>query len=433
MTSPAGAERGTPAPSAYAWYVAIVMMLTYAVQHIDRQIMGVVLEPVKKEFGLADTQLGLISGLAFGAAYSLTVIPMGMLVDRFNRRNILAAALAVWSAMTALGSLATSYGQLAVARVLVGAAESGGSPSAIGLVSDYFPREKRSSATGIFFFGQGIGILAGFGLGGYVVATYGWRTTLLIAGLPGLLLTLLILATIKEPKRTEYEQPQSLRAILVDLGASVATVWRRRSLFWLIVGTLFGSSMVAAIMIWIVSFLVRTHGVDVRTAGLAVGVAMGLSGAFGAATGGFAADWFGKQRPANVPLQLGLTQALAILLFAAAFLTGSYVVAVVAGSLGLMLSHMRDGPVYAWCANLAGSRRRGKILALAFLLNNLVGYGLGPALAGRLSDFYARTAGAASLQYALLTVIALGTIGIVPFLLACRTIEADLANAEELP
>jgi MFS family permease len=414
----------------YAWYVAVVLMLTYAVQHIDRQIMSVILEPVKAEFKLADAELGLLSGLAFAAAFSITVIPMGILVDRGNRKKILTVTLAVWSGMTALGSVTTSFVQLVIARLLVGAAESGGTPSAIAIISDYFPKHKRSSATGIFFFGQGIGILAGFALGGFIVMEYGWRTTLLVAGLPGLILALLILVTVREPKRITLGGNTANLADQSSLIQTLALLWKRRSLFWLVTGTLFGSAMMAAILVWIVSFLVRTHEVDIRTAGLAVGLGMGLSGAFGAITGGFAADWFGRQRPANVPLQIALTQALAVAAFAFAFLTGNYVAAVVAGSLGLMLSHMRDGPVYAFCAMLAGASRKGRIMAIVLLFNNLVGYGLGPLLAGLLSDFYAATAGADSLKYALLTIVAVGLLGVVPFLLACRTVEADLAEAD---
>lgn len=282
---------------------------------------------------------------------------------------------------------------------------------------------------GLFFFGQGIGILAGFALGGAVVAAYGWRTTLLIAGLPGLALALLIWLTVREPKRAADTGRGT--AGEVALGAALTVMWRRRSLFWLVVGMLFGSAMVAAILIWIVSFLVRQHGVDLRTAGFAVGIGMGLSGALGAVSGGFIADWFGKQRPENVPLQIAATQALGVASFAFGFLTGDYLLAVAAGSLGLMLTHARDGPVYALCATLAGSRRRGRVLALVLLLNNLVGYGLGPLLAGVLSDFYARSSGAHALQYALLSVVALGALGIVPFLIAARTIEGDLVMAED--
>jgi MFS family permease len=423
----ANAPAATPA---YAWYVAALMMLTYAVQHIDRQIMAVILEPVKREFGLADTQLGLLSGLAFAAAYSLAVIPLGMLVDRGNRRNLLCIVLTLWSALTALGACVTSYTQLVFARLMVGAAESGGSPAAISLIADYFPPSRRSSATGLFFFGQGIGILAGFALGGAIAAVHGWRTAMLVAGLPGLALALLIWLTIREPQRRADTQAKAAN-VNAGLGEAVALLWRRRSLFWLVLGTLFGSAMVAAILIWIVSFLVRQHGVDLRTAGLAVGIGMGLSGAFGAAAGGFLADWFGRQRPENIPLQIALTQTACVAVFAFTFLTSNYLFAVAAGSFGLMLAHTRDGPVYAMCATLAGARRRGKVMALVLLLNNLVGYGLGPLLAGVLSDFYSHTVGASALQYALLTVVALGTLGILPFLFATRSLSADLARADE--
>lgn len=415
-------------PGCYSWYVATVMMMTYAVQHIDRQIMSVVLEPVKREFQLADAQLGLLSGLAFAIAYSLAVLPLGMLIDRTNRKWVLSAVLAVWSGMTALGSFASSYGQLVAARLLVGGAEAGGSPAAISLIADYFPRDRRSGATGVFFFGQGLGILAGFALGGFIVTTYGWRDTLLVAGLPGLVLAALIALTIREPRRSAAAETAGFQ---IGLLQSLSLVWQRRSLFWLILGTLFGSVMVAAILVWIVSFLVRTHEVDLRSAGLAVGVGMGLAGALGAACGGFSADWFGRQRPANIPLQLALTQASAVASFALAFLSESYLLAVAAGAAGLMLSHTRDGPVYAWCAILAGNSGRGRVIAMVLLLNNLVGFGLGPLLAGLLSDFFAQHAGEAALQFALLTVVAIGSIAIIPFMLAARTIEADLEAAEE--
>lgn len=416
--------------ASYSWFVAVILMMTYAVQHIDRQIMAVILEPVKTEFSLSDSQLGLLSGLAFAVAFCVAAIPVGILVDRGNRRNILVVALTIWSGMTALGALATSYFQLVAARLLVGAGESGGTPSAISLLSDYFPREKRSSATGIFFFGQGIGILSGFALGGFIVAEYGWRAALLVAGVPGLILAAIIFLSVREPAKQAPPR-------LADDGANAATyadtlrvVWRQRSLFWIVVATLFGSAMMAAVLTWIVSFLVRTHGVDVRSAGLAVGIGMGLSGAFGAASGGFVADWFGRQRTRNVPLLIALTQGFSVVSFAIAVLSGQYILAVAFGSLGLMFSHMRDGPAYAYCATLAGAGRRGKIMALVLILNNFVGYGLGPLLAGALSDFFAATMGEDSLRFALLGIVAIGAVGILPFVFAARTIEPDVAWAE---
>src|SRR4029453_10020174 len=173
-------------------YVLGVLVVVYTMNFIDRQILSILLEPIKHDLGLSDTQLGLLTGFAFGVFYATLGVPIARLADRSNRRNLIAVALAVWSGMTAFSGLAQNYVQLLLARIGVGVGEAGCSPSAHSMISVYFAGERRATALGIYSLGIPVGILFGFTLGGLISDTFGWRAAFFVVGVPGLLLALLL-------------------------------------------------------------------------------------------------------------------------------------------------------------------------------------------------------------------------------------------------
>lgn len=187
--------------AAYRNYALFVLMLGYTANYVDRQILAILLEPIKQDLGVSDTQLGFLSGITFAIFYATLGVPIAMLADRTNRRNIVAAAIAIFSTMTVVCGFVTSFVQLALARIGVGIGEAGSSPPSHSMISDMFPPEKRASAMGVYSLGINIGILVGFLVGGWVSQWYGWRAAFFVVGAPGILIALLIRFTLKEPER----------------------------------------------------------------------------------------------------------------------------------------------------------------------------------------------------------------------------------------
>ena len=181
-------------------------MLVYTFNHIDRQILLILVEPIKTDLEVSDSAIGLLTGFGFAIFYATFGIPIAMWADRGNRRNILALSLATWSGMTALSGLAQNYWQLLLARMGVGVGEAGGTPPATSMIADLYAPKERAFALGIYTSGIGLGILAGFVIGGYVYQAFGWRVAFFVAGVPGLLLALIVRLTVREPVRGEIEQ-----------------------------------------------------------------------------------------------------------------------------------------------------------------------------------------------------------------------------------
>ena len=183
----------------YRWYAVGVLTAVYASSQVDRQIMAILLEPIKIELGASDTQMGFLVGLTFAIFYATLGMPIAMLADRTNRRNIITAAISIWSAMTVLCGYAASFFQLALARIGVGVGEAGSTPPSHSIIADLFPPERRGTAMGVFALGVNIGLLIAYLAGGWLSEHYGWRLTFVIVGLPGLLIAAILYLTVAEP------------------------------------------------------------------------------------------------------------------------------------------------------------------------------------------------------------------------------------------
>lgn len=203
MTTDTLTDGQAPAPHrpGYRFYVLAVLILIYMLNFLDRQIIGILAAPLKEEFGMSDSQFGLLGGIAFASVYSTLAIPLAWLADRFSRVWIMTGALAVWSGFTALCGMAGSFGQLFLCRMGVGVGEAGGVAPAYSLIADYFPPHQRARALAAFAFGIPLGMAAGTLVGGLLAATYGWRTAFIVVGLLGLLVAPLLRLTVKDPKR----------------------------------------------------------------------------------------------------------------------------------------------------------------------------------------------------------------------------------------
>ena len=405
----------------YRAYVLFILWITYILNFVDRQLVTILLEPIKLEFGVSDTAMGFLTGFAFALFYASLGVPVARLADRWSRRNVIAISVGLWSAMTALCGLAGSFWQLALARVGVGIGEAGGTPPSHSLIADYFPPNQRSTALSIHATATQCGVLIGMLGGALVAAEYGWRMAFIFFGIPGVLVSLLIAFTVKEPPR---ESPLSTDSMLSD----VKYIWALPG-FSLI--ALAGASTALAaygLGAWSPSFLMRTHGLSLVETGLLLGGAGALSGIIGAVGGGILCDRLVK-RDQRWQLWLPAIGAFATAPLMLAFLLwpeshqitvgdSMIPVAIIFTLLGGVVAAFWIGPTYAAIQTLSPGNMRAQAAAIFLFLFNLIGMGLGPLVIGILSDLLTPIFGVDSLRYAMASSLSLVFLGGILFLRA---------------
>lgn len=373
----------------YAWYVAIVLMLCNTLSFIDRQILGLLVTPIKQELGISDTRIGLLQGLAFGIFYTVLGLPMGRIADRSSRRNLVAAGIFCWSLMTALSAGARSFWTLFAARMGVGVGEAALSPSAFSLLSDYFPKERLATALSVFsmgiFFGSGLALI----VGGLVIGWVGsWRLTFLIVGLPGLLATLLVF-TIKEPGRKNLLRTAAgevSKPGFAEVFAQVKLRWQ--SVVGICLAFAFQALCNYAQQAWLPTFFVRVHGWTPRQAGLTLGVISLATGLLGAYLGGLLCDHWQRRGKADASLRVGvLATACAGIFFSLAMAMPMLRMQLVLLLPAFFFLAMPIGSSYASLQLILPNQVRGQIGALQILTLNLGGLILGPFLPGFFNDY----------------------------------------------
>ncbi len=381
----------------YVSYIVIVCFLVYTINFIDRQILAILLSPIKQELQLKDVHLGLLSGTAFGLFYATLGVPIGRLADRYPRRNVMAICIALWSAMTALCGTARGFAMLLLYRVGVGVGEAGGSPPAISLISDYVHPSKRARALSIFSMGVPIGILIGFLAGGYLREHLGWRAAFFAVGVPGLLVALLLRLTVREPPRDAGRALPPVREVFRFL-------WERRSFRYLSLGSGLYAFAGYSTSFMIALFLERSHGLTPMQQGQAAALIVGGGAGVGTFLGGFVADaWARRDRRAYALVPM-ITMALAVPSAAAAFLVESTAAAIPLLMLPGLFGQMYQGPAFAASQSLGTPAMRVTTAAVLFFIINIIGLMFGPATTGWLSDALAPSYGQESLRYALLFV-----------------------------
>ena len=407
----------------------ILLTLIATVQFFDRAMMVIVVEPIKQEFGLSDSQLGLVAGLSYAVAFAVAGIPLGWLADRVNRRNLLAGVVAAWSAFVALAGSASSYAALVATRVGIGAMDAGGQPCSVSMIADMVQREKRAGAVAVFFAGVPLGMLLGFLGGGLIASEYGWRAGFYVAAVPGLVLAVLLWFTVKEPQRGATEPAGQALEKAPPLMQSLAFMAGQRSLVLIIVASVLVTATSSAMMSWIGSLLIRTHQLSLPAVGVMTALCMGGVGAVGTLLAGSLADRLGAQDMRWQPRLMALAAALIALFGAGVCLLPS--VAGVAVALGLFAACVAglNGPTYALSQSLVQVRMRGVSMSTLIVLLNLIGVGVGPTLAGVLSDAFAAQYGPDSVRWAMVCVLALNLPAVALFAWAGRSIRGDLERA----
>jgi predicted MFS family arabinose efflux permease len=413
------------------WYLLLVLTLVYAFNHVDRQVMVILQEPIKQEFGLSDTQLGMLTGFLFAAFYATLGIPFAAWADRGNRRNIIAIALTIWSGMTALSGFAQNFWHLALARMGVGIGEAGGTPPATSMISDRFPAKERAFALGIYTTGISIGILVGFMLGGLIAEKYGWRVGFFVAGVPGLILAAILMLTIKEPKRGEADN-------LIDdgtappLSETLRFFISQKAMVFMLLGGVFVCISANAFLAGVPLYFIRVHGVALGELGIALGLLVGGVGGIGAVVVGRLCDRLSEKDMRWRPWIIAIT-ALIALPFAFAFLivetkSMAYLLYAVPSFFGLIYASIS----YAAMQELVPPRMRSMASAVMLLCLTLLGIGLGPVLVGILSDAFADGFGTRSIARALMWLLVLNASSVIFYLIAAKHYRADVRRAAEI-
>jgi len=420
----------------YRWYVLGMLVILGALSWIDRQLLAMVMQSVKSEFSLTDTQLGLLGGTAFGLFYVTAGLPIAWLADRYNRRNLIAAALGFWSVMTALCGCAVGYGSLFAARVGVGIGEAGQSAPSQSLVSDYFPPHRRAFAMGVLYTFVPIGYLVSYSAGGFFNDTIGWRAAFLLFGITGIAVAVLFRFTVREPLRGMSEPAPHARAWLPapSLPSTIVRFLTRPSIRHVaLAGTLHGIGGFAAAL-WLPSFFMRTHHMSSTAVGVRLALIMGIGGLAGTLAGGLLADRLvTRTGDARWNAWLcGLALACCVPFTFAMYLASAPAVAFAFFAIPTVLTHMILGPIVATMQNLGGVRRRAMAAAFYLFLVNLVSMGLGPLLVGMISDALYPALGDNALRYSLLSVTTVTTAwAALHLLLATRTLRHDIATADD--
>jgi predicted MFS family arabinose efflux permease len=404
MTGPTAAKPWDLFPERQRWAFLLVLFLVSTSNYVDRNIIGVLLEPIKREFAVSDTMLGLLTGFSFAVFYATLGIPVARWADRGDRKLIVTMSLAVWSLMTALCGMAQSFWQLAAARIGVGAGEAGALPPAQSLIADYYPPERRGRALGVFMMSSMAGYVLGIVVGGQIAQHWGWRAAFLSVGLPGLALAVLTQAVLREPRRRpEFAVPADG---LEPIGASVRALLAKRAFVDILIAMVLYFMMAYGAFVFTVSFMIRVHGVSVGTASAIFGGVSSVTALVGSYLGGAMADRLAKRDIGWLARLPGWGLILACPIYETAFGLPTLAGTVVMLSLGGVLLTGAIPPMFAALHVVCGSRRRAMSVAVVFFFANLIGTGLGPIVAGRLSDTFARSVGPGDgLRYAMMVVM----------------------------
>jgi len=413
------------------WYVCVMTCLIYTINIADRYVVSTVLEPIRLELHLSDTGAAILTGVPLGLFYVTLGIPISWLADQSNRRNILAACVLAWSGFTAACGLSRTYWHFLLARIGVGSGEAGGTPTSNALLADYFPAARRPMAFTILALGAPLGAWLGADVAGAVAHAYGWRSAFLALGVPGVLIGLLVLATVREPVRGRLDSGALTQR--ASLGESLRFLWRQRAAFHVIMGSGVCSLWGWGLVWGTPTFLMRTYGMNVGEAGAVTGhihLVGGLIACLGTAWL-FARPAMADPRRVCWVVTAGV--ALATIPSMIAYWTHSLVLARAMFWLFIPAIYFYIGPCMALVQNLAAPHMRSVFAAWSGLCGNVFNLIVAPLLVGALSDWYAGGHGtdAASLRFGLLVLAPTGFWAAYHLYLASRTIveEQRIAGA----
>ncbi len=413
--------------TAYSWYVLLILTGVYTFNWMDRYVLVILLEPIKLDLHLSDTQLGVLSGFSFALVYSFAGLPIARWADRGTRRSIIAVGLLVWSSMTTLSGLAVNVMQLTAARFGVALGESACTPPASSLLSDYFSQHRRATAFALYGLGVSLGMALGLLAGGWANEIYGWRAAFMIVGIPGLLLAVLVRFSIAEPARGQQEIG-SKDIARYSLRETLQILLRRPSFLAYALGLGLCSFSGNAFETWTPVYLMRLYHMSTGAVGTWTGTVEGVGGVLGTLGGGLLADRLGLRDVRWYLWIPTLSVALmAVCMFVFLHTSGRlmfvfYFITVVGAGAYL-------APLIAITQHIMPVRLRALATAFMYLLLNLIGPGAGPTVAGFLNDRLAGAYGNEAVRMSLTLTLGGAVLSIMLFLVAARRLPRDLALA----
>ncbi|WP_244433670.1 MFS transporter [Azospirillum sp. B506] len=428
----------------YRRYALTLLFLVYMLNFVDRQIVNILAEPIKRELGLADWQLGSLTGLSFAIFYASLALPIARWAERSNRVRIVALSAITWSLFTTICGVAQTFAQLFLARVGVGVGEAGCTPASQSLISDYTTREKRASALAFFSMGIPAGTLVGMVVGGLIADSLGWRASFALVGVPGIILGLLAYFTLPEPRKSfaasGVQAAPGLREALAELN-------NKPTYIWLTVAMATMSFGIYSNLAFQSSHFLRNHaeglgalavrlndltGIRLGATGFlgtVLGLIVGLCGAVGTWLGGWATDRGVRSSLtayATIPAAAALCMPFALF---ATYTASNTVAALCLMGLPMMLQSIYYGPIFAAVQSLVHPRTRATATAIFLFFANLIGLGLGPLSVGLISDFLAPSIGAGDgIRWALLSTSLAYILAAAAFMVARKSIRQDIVS-----
>lgn len=408
-------------------YVLFILLVVYVFNFVDRQILAILIEPIRKELQIPDWQMGIIGGFGFALLYTTLGIPLAWAADRFNRVWIVSGSLTVWSAFTVLCGMAQNALQLLIARIGVGVGEAGGSPPSQSIISDLYPPSQRASALGVWSLGIPIGSALGILGGAWIAQHYGWRAAFFAAGAPGILLALIMVLTIKEPKRGGMDAAPAAGAKLPTIGETFAAILSKPTFWYLALGASVASFVGYATFFWGPTYFVRAFGLTPLEVSYFAAIIIGGAASAGSIFGGRLVDALGKKNPAMYALIPAGALLIAMPLNIAGVLAPDPIVAGFILLLPALLGAMWYGPLFGVVQNLVEPRMRAMAVAILFFIINLIGLGGGPTVTGALSSYFQAQYGlAGGLKWSLVAVICFTVLAALLMALAATTIKKDM-------
>lgn len=425
--SASAAAAGTAAIPGARRAIALWMLFAIGtINFVDRQLLSVLVEPIRAEMNFTDTQFGLLTGLSFALFYAAMGIPVAMLADRWNRVKLIGIACLVWSGFTAACGLATSFAHLAMLRFGVGVGEAGGTAPSVSVLADYYAPERRALVIGLFTLNGPLGVFIGAAFGGWAAAAIGWRGAFIAIGLVGVVLAPLLIAIVREPRRGQMDTAATPDAAL-PLGAVFATFMRTPSLRLLLIASGLAAFVSYGMLNWIPAFLMRTQHMPLSAMATWFAPAAGITFGIGIWSGGALVSRGALRSPRSYAMVPGIATLVLIPTLVASLLVHDWRL-----SLALLLVPMAACTIYvapalALVQNLTAPRARATAAAILLLMFNIVGLGGGPLFIGMVSDALKVVHGAESLRWALLTLVPVAVAAAIAQLAMARHLDRDFA------
>ncbi len=387
----------------YAWYVVILCMVAYIFSFIDRQILALMIEPIKADLHISDTQFSLLHGLAFSLFYAFMGLPLAYIADRFSRPKLISAGIVFWSLATAACGLSKNFIHLFLARIGVGAGEAALSPAAYSMFSDLFSKEKLGKAVGVYSIGAFVGGGIAFLVGGYVISLLknsalidvpifglmkAWQVAFLIVGLPGIIIGILFLFTVRDPERKGQRLDQQGNVAKVKFSDSFKFVAKHRGTFTChYLGFSFYAMALFCLTSWSPAFFIRKFGLSPTEVGYMLGVVLLVANTLGALSSGWLTDWFMQKGRKDASILVGAIGAACMIIPIATFtLVDSLWLSVALLVPAMFFASFPIPTSTAAMQHLAPNQLRAQISSIFLLISNLIGLGIGTTLVALITD-----------------------------------------------